>query len=160
MTRPNNRCYRHSRCNRLSIQPGIAFGLRSSVRIGGTSLRVIPGCEEEGVGTLGKPALALPDFSKLRTKVDSDARLAPQRKLSCGVRFQLRGISREMKALNPMLNAIADNESGAGDLVSERRSYSHRGVSERLTARGVEMLEVLEDIFESIDSPIPSPSGD
>ncbi len=58
---------------------------------------------------------------------------------------------QELRQLNPMFNAIADNDSAAGDIGSERRSHSYRGVSDRLTPRGVEVLEVLHDVFETLE---------
>lgn len=50
-----------------------------------------------------------------------------------------------------MIKAIADNDSTAGDIGTERRSHSFRGVSDQLTPRGVEVLEVLHDVFESLE---------
>ncbi len=50
-----------------------------------------------------------------------------------------------------MFNAIADNDSAAGDIGSELRSHSYRGVADQLTPRGVEVLEALHDVFESLE---------
>lgn len=52
-----------------------------------------------------------------------------------------------------MMNAIADNDPGVMDIGSERRSHSFRGLSDRITPRGAEMLEVLDDVFESLQVP-------
>jgi hypothetical protein len=59
-----------------------------------------------------------------------------------------------------MLKAIADKDSGAVDIGSERRSHSFRGVSDQLTPRGVEMLEVLHDVFESLEFPAATNSAE
>jgi hypothetical protein len=58
------------------------------------------------------------------------------------------------------MNAIADNDPGMMDIGSDRRSHSFRGVSDQITPRASEMLEVLHDVFESLQISARNTTGE